>query len=78
MGIDIARKCKLECKLPGNAAEKNDVREKNVDIQSNKKNKTTTTIDIKGAIGQTEFPILAIFIMALAIIESIDFTLEAG
>ena len=37
MGIDIARKCKLECKLPGNAAEKNDVREKNVDIQSNKK-----------------------------------------
>ena len=39
MGIDIARKCKLECKLPGNAAEKNDVREKNVDIQSNKKTK---------------------------------------
>jgi hypothetical protein len=39
MGIDIARKCKLGCKLPGNAAEKNGVREKNVDIQSNKKTK---------------------------------------
>ena len=39
MGIDISRKCKLECRLPGNAAEKNGVREKNVDIQSNKKTK---------------------------------------
>ena len=77
MGIDIARKCKLECKLPGNAAEKNDVREKNVDIQSNKKKQNNNDYRYKRC-NRTEFPILAIFIMALAIIESIDFTLEAG